>query len=127
MTTAEPARVKDRSDGHLLVGAALIVVGLAFLADQLTWWDFRISEHFWPVILLFLGSVRVLFPGYKNGCQRSRRGGVWLLSIGLWGAISEFELFGLDYSTSWPLLIVAVGLNMVMKSFAAPDIHAREH
>lgn len=107
----------ENGDSHLFVGAALILVGLALLADQITWWDFRISAHFWPFILLILGAARLIAPGYKNGCRRSRRSGVWLLSIGVWGTISEFQLFGLDYSTSWPLLIVAAGLNMVWRSF----------
>lgn len=106
----------ENDDGHLFMGAALIFVGLVFLADQITWWDFRISGHFWPFILLILGAARLVAPGYKNGCRRSRRSGVWLVTIGLWGLISEFELFGFDYSTSWPLLIVAAGLNMVWRS-----------
>lgn len=119
MTTTDKVTrpAADNSDRHMFIGAALIFVGLLFFADQVSWWDFRISGHFWPFILLILGAARLVAPGYKHGCRRSRRFGVWLVSIGVWGVMSEFELFGFDYSTSWPLLIVAAGLNMVWRSF----------
>lgn len=31
--------------------------------------------------------------------------------------VSEFQLFGLDYSISWPLLVIGAGINMVWRSF----------
>ena len=111
---------RDTGDGHLLLGAALILVGLAFLADQADLIHVTISERIWPFFPLFYGLVRLFAPGYRNGRRRPRRGAVWLLSIGIYGLISQYRLFGLDYSTSWPLLIVAAGLNMVLKSFEAP-------
>ena len=111
---------RDDGDGPVLFGAALILVGLAFLADQADLIHVTLSERMWPFILLFFGLVRLFVPGYRHGRRRPRRGAVWLLSIGIYGLVSEYRLFGLDYATSWPLLIVAAGLNMVLKSFEAP-------
>jgi hypothetical protein len=115
---------RESGDGHVLLGAALILLGLAFLADQADVIHVTISERMWPFIPLFFGLVRLFAPGYRHGRRRPRRGAVWLLSIGLYGLVSQYRLFGLDYSTSWPLLIVAVGLNMVLKSFDAPCARA---
>jgi hypothetical protein len=40
-----------------------------------------------------------------------------LTAVGVWGLISEARLFGFDYSTSWPLLIIAAGMIMVWRAF----------
>jgi hypothetical protein len=62
----------------------------------------------------------MMVPGEHRGRPRTRRSGFWLLAVGAWGLISESEWFGFDYSTSWPLLIVALGINIVWKSLEAP-------
>ena len=118
METNTPAAAPvERQDGngHVLVGAALILIGLAFLADQADWLEFSISARLWPLALILFGVARLLAPG-----KRPRRTAVWLFAIGIWGLISEFEWFGLGYATSWPLLIVAAGLNIVLKSLEPP-------
>jgi hypothetical protein len=105
----------DSSDeGHLLnrrvlVGIAMMLVGVAMLADRNDGWRLD-SSGWWPLFVLFVGAVKVVDPGYRKGRRRSRRGGVWLLAVGAWGLVSEAELFGFDYTTSWPLLIIALGL-----------------
>jgi hypothetical protein len=123
-TETPPARndTHDDGDAHILHGAVLILIGLAFLADTADWMHVTLSVRFWPFIPLFFGVARLLVPGYSKGRRRSRRSAVWLLSIAAYGFISEYGLFGLDYSTSWPLLIIVAGLNMVLKSLEAPCV-----
>ena len=137
MTTAEhaPGAPQTAGSGSMLVGVAMILVGLLFLADRAVWLDVRISAHHWPLIPMFFGTVRMLAPGYRDGRRHSRRSGLWLLAIGVWGTISEFQLFGLDYSISWPLLVIAAGINTVWRSFEPEGVgraarraeHAREN
>ena len=119
MTIEQDARGIDR--GHVAIGAAIIMVGLAFFADQANWWHFHLSARLWPLILVFIGLARMAWPRRDTRERRSRRGGLWLLMIGVWGLISEFRLFGLHYGTSWPLLIVAAGINMVWKALEQPS------
>lgn len=104
-----------RDHRHIVVGGTLIIAGIGFLAGQLGWVLFTIRPQHWPLILVFLGLMRLVLPATDG--RRNYRGGIWLLSIGGWGLVSEFGLFGLHYGRSWPLLIVAVGLNMVLQSF----------
>ena len=118
MTTEQDGQDIDR--GHVAIGAAIILIGLAFFGAQADWWDFRISARFWPFILLFMGAARMVWPRVRQGHRPSRRGGLWLLMIGAWGLISEFRLLGLHYGTSWPLLIVAAGINMVWRALEEP-------
>jgi hypothetical protein len=106
--------------GQVLLGLALIVLGLGFLLHRLDLWHIHLSARYWPFILIFIGAARLLYGPFRTRRGRTRRGGVWMINIGLWGLISEFQLFGLDYGTSWPLLIVAVGLNIVWRSLEEP-------
>lgn len=126
MTTVDESErgPEEPSNNHVLLGAALMLIGFAFLADQIRWFDVEIS--YWPLIPLFIGAAKMLAPGYRAGRRRSRRGGFWLVAVGVWGLICEFELFGLDYSTAWPLLIVAAGLNIVLRSLDVPAQRVKE-
>ena len=105
---------------RVLLGLALMLLGAAFLADRLDLWHLELSSHFWPFIPLLIGLARVIDPPVSRRGHRSRRGGMWLIYVGVWGLISEFHLFGLDYHDSWPLLIIAAGLNIVWRSFEPP-------
>jgi hypothetical protein len=114
MTHAD--QTPDASDRRRLrLGLALIVIGLAIMAKRLDLWELHFSREFWPVIPLAIGVLHILVGG-----RRKIRGGMWLIYVGVWGLISEFHFFGLDYGTSWPLLIIAVGLNTVWRSLESP-------
>lgn len=110
-------------DRRFLFGMALMLIGVAFLLDRFAIVD--VTGDYWPFILIFLGLVRLLFPSRSGQVVRSRRPGVLLLLIGLWGLVSEFHVWGFEYETSWPLLIVIWGLMLVWRSFEGPDRCAR--
>ena len=111
-----------RSMVHLMTGLVLIVVGIAFMVDRITILD--IEGRWWPFILLVLGAVKFVAPSASRRGIGSRRPGAWLLFIGLWGLVNEFYLFGLDYATSWPLMIVGVGIMIVWRAFEGPHVCA---
>jgi len=105
---------------HVLVGLAIMLVGVALMTDRGDGWNLEPSG-WWPLLLLFLGALRMIDPGLRRGRRRSRRGGLWLLAVGTWGLVSEAELFGLDYSTSWPLLIIAAGLIIAWRAIEGTE------
>ena len=96
------------------MGLIIIVVGLSLLADRVGDWDIRLTSHMWPFILIVIGVVRALDAVYApEGQRRSSRSGLWLIYLGGWGLINEFHVFGFNYGTSWPLLVVGAGLMIV--------------
>jgi hypothetical protein len=118
MSTDQEPDGPDRK--RVLLGLAFILLGLSFMAYGLDVWELRLSRQFWPFIPLVLGVVKLIDPPLDKRDRRSRRGGMWLINVGLWGLISEYELFGFGYSTSWPLLIIAAGLNIVWRACESP-------
>lgn len=120
--TEQPYPEESRHDARVLLGSAIILIGVAMLVERNDGWAIRLDASWWPLLLLLLGFVKLVAPGERRGRPRSRRSAIWLLSIGTWGLISEAELFGLDYSTSWPLLVVALGLNIAWGALEAPPV-----
>lgn len=115
-----PERERQRSSGHVFVGLVIVLVGLVMLAERTGLDGIHLSGHFWPFILIALGAVKSLDPGEHGGRRRSRRGGLWLMYVGGWGLVNEFHLFGLDYGSSWPLLIIGAGVGLVWRAFDHP-------
>lgn len=41
--------------------------------------------------------------------------GVWLIAIGAWMLVSQAQMFGLSFHTSWSLLVVMAGMLIVVR------------
>ena len=120
--TQQPGTVRDtKADtGRIFLGLLIMLIGLAILGDKTGFDGVHLSGHYWPLILIILGVVKMLNPGECRGRLRSRRGGTWLLFVGCWGLVSELRLFGFDYGTSWPLLIIGAGVGIVWRACEDP-------
>lgn len=111
--------------GPIVAGLLLFGLGAAMLLDTAGIMHVRAGRLVAPFVLIAIGSAMVLTKG-GIGCRvreddvRLRRrggsfGGVWLIGVGCWLLISRTHVFGLDYSTSWPLLIVLAGLMIAIR------------
>ncbi len=95
--------------------------GALLLIDRLGLAEIHITAHLWPILPLGLGVLRLIDPPVTaDGRPRGRRSAIWLVFIGCWGLLNELHLFGLDYGSSWPLLLIFVGVNMVWRSTEMP-------
>jgi hypothetical protein len=103
---------------RMISGLLLIGLGLAFFFDQLDFLDVRGLWQYWPVALIIIGVLRLVQPDRPE----QRYSGLWWLLIGVWALVSSFELFGLDWSNSWPLLIVAAGISIVFRAVVPPPV-----
>jgi hypothetical protein len=111
---------RPRNPGRIVGGLAVVLVGLSMLAEQAGFQGLHLSGRFWPLILIAIGAVRLAEVSGRDGRPRSRRVGVWLIFVGVWGLINEFHAFGLDYGTSWPILIIGAGVGMVWRALEHP-------
>jgi hypothetical protein len=104
--------------GRVFAGLIIIAAGVMLLADRIGISGIHLSGRYWPLLLVAFGCVRLFDPPTRrNGARRSRWTGVWFIYLGFWGLVSEFHVFGLDYNSSWPLLIVGAGLGIVWRAF----------
>jgi len=109
--------------GPILVGLILAFIGLAMLADRTGLsGGLHLAGKFWPIVIIAFGITRLVArPAPRTGHPQSRWTGIWFIYLGLWFFINEFHVFGLWYTTSWPLLIVGTGLGMIWRALEASD------
>jgi hypothetical protein len=110
-----------QSTAQIVVGLIVLGMGALLMLDRYS--DIRLIRSWWPLIPMLMGAARVATaaPG-PDGRVHGRRSGVWLIMIGLWALVSDSQLFGLTFATSWPLLIIGVG---VLKVWRALETGAR--
>jgi hypothetical protein len=120
-----PLQEGGRHYGRIIGGIAVILVGLSMLADRAGFDGVHLSGRDWPLILVAIGLLRLAdVSGQPAGRRRWR--GAWLVYVGCWGLLNEFHVFGLDYGTSWPLLVVGAGVAIVWRAFAGRPGPVRE-
>jgi hypothetical protein len=100
---------------HFVLGVILLSFGAALLALNL---GFDVPWHLWryfPVPMIAFGLWGILSPARDF----DRVGALWLLTGGLYCLIGVFQLFGLGWSTAWPLYIVAAGIVVIARKDGA--------
>jgi len=111
--TGEVGMERQRKiNGRLVLGGFLMLLGVVMLADQLGVVGVGPFWEYWPVLLIGFGAVRLIVPDEPDG----RWGGAWLLLVGLYCGASAWHWFGLDWGTSWPLMVIAAGLMIVARA-----------
>lgn len=117
----EPDRGGGRSAG-IWIGAVLVLLGAALLIDQfvpgVSLW------RFWPLIIIVLG-LRGMFPDSKGRWTPKRLGdglfgvAVGLVLLGQMLGILAWDVW-LSILSLWPLLLVALGLEVLGKGLRTP-------
>jgi hypothetical protein len=64
--------------------------------------------------LIVLGLIGIAAPSR----HMSRGGGISVLAAGLYCEISMLHLFDLDWSSAWPIFIMAAGLGVILEPSA---------
>jgi len=109
--------------GQRVAGVMLIAVGGAFFLDQLGFVDARELWHYWPVLLIIAGAMRML--GRRTAGDLTS--GLWTVFVGAW-LLANFEgWFGIDFGNSWPFLLIAWGLTLLLRPVIARSVRAGQH
>lgn len=105
---------------QLLWGLMLIGIGAAFLADQLGYANIYDLWHFWPLIMVVVGVIKMIgFPTAKDFIS-----GLWSVVIGLWLFANFEHMFNMYFDNSWPFLIIAWGVILIIKPFVRDRLAA---
>jgi hypothetical protein len=120
----EENRTMDKSQkakyrGELIWGILLILAGGVFLLSNFDILEIDALWNHWPLIFVLVGL-------FKLTAVRSIKDigpPMWWVFIGSWLYVSVFEIFGLGFSRSWPILIIAWGVSTLWNVFTKESRH----
>ena len=116
----EARRGVGRHRDQLGWGLFMIGMGVWFLLIQQGVLSWDAWHTWWPFAVVALGVLGIA----TARDVKSFGSGVTTMFIGLWLAATVHEWYGLRWSNSWPLSLVAVGLG-TLAEWAASVIEAR--
>jgi hypothetical protein len=96
---------------QLMWGLVLVIVGVTFALDQMDVIDIRGVWHYWPLLIVISGINKMI--GYPTAKHFSSA--LWMVFIGLWLFAVLDHMFGLTFRNSWPFLIIACGVSMIIE------------
>ncbi len=102
---------------HITTGLVLIGLGALFFADSRGWLHLQQLRSYWPALIGLVGLGQMV--GARDAGQMAKGGFLIFLSVWLYASIEN--LWGLDFSNSWPLLLIAVGLGKIATGLAGPS------
>jgi hypothetical protein len=102
-----------RSSGKGLPSGAmfLIFVGFLFLLGNV--FSYHFVSHGWPLILIYLGVMRIVQIRQRTACRCMRcqsaslTGPAVLITLGILFLLDGF--LGIDFSRTWPALLIVIG------------------
>eukprot|EP01133_Synstelium_polycarpum_P015886 gene15886-18879_t len=112
---------------QLLWGVLLIAIGAIILLDRLDviiLHDYYALWHYWPVIMALFGLNKLLAPV----SAKQVLSGLWLIFFAAWWYVSYEELWNLSFYNSWPALLIAWGVGLVIEPLPSmknkPPLHS---
>ena len=109
----------NKHKGSLVIGVALIVVGVLFVAVPSGKVFVSLLIRFWPLLLVLFGLFRIGGFLYR-GCPRSPIAGALIVGMGCLFLISNFTTGNpfQAYGRFWPFLLVAFALGELIFQYS---------
>jgi len=102
---------RRRGSGGLIPGLIMILVGMLFLLERFDYLSMGDVGRLWPLVIIAIGAMQLLRPEGRRS--------IFVLLLGVWFLINTFELGGLDWADSWPVLIIFIGASFVFDSLVS--------
>jgi hypothetical protein len=104
-----------RNRDTLVWGLILMSLGVTFLLTNSGVWPNDTLRHWWPVLVIISGVGSL--PAARG--PRGIGSAVTTSAIGAWLLVASNNWYGLGWSRSWPLVIVAFGLGTFVEAMVA--------
>jgi hypothetical protein len=96
--------------GSVMFGLLLAAAGVLLLLGNFGVIALQPYWMYWPMILVALAASKMIFPKHRKQFAE----GVWLLTLGAWLQLSILGWYGLNFSNSWPMLLVGFGIHLLI-------------
>lgn len=111
---------------QLVWGLLLIAAGSAILLDRAGMLDLDLDLarlwHYWPALLVFVGLTQLIPPT----TPRYLLNGLWKMFFAAWWYVSFEHVMDLTFADTWPALIVAWGVGLVLQPLLTKNMTTKE-
>jgi predicted membrane protein len=101
--------LRGRGRGGMVVGAIIVLVGLAFLLDNMGIISIDRIWRFWPMLVVLAGVLNFIY--------RHRPWGTFLVLAGVLLQLNQLGKIRFGWAQFWPLMLIALGLLVLWGSF----------
>jgi predicted membrane protein len=102
----------SRVSGRMIAGAILIVLGIVFTLDNFGLVEAGDVFHYWPLILVGFGLLKVARAHYAEG----RLAGALVAGAGVLFLLRSLHVFEFRLREAWPFLLLMGGALLVWQS-----------
>jgi len=102
-----------RGHPEIAWGIILVAAGAIWLLNNIGVICLHRFWSHWPLLIVLFGVIRLFQAG--NWDQRGHA--IWWIFIGAWLYVSIWELWGLGFEQSWPLLLIGWGISILWRTF----------
>jgi hypothetical protein len=102
---SDELRPRVNTEG-VVIGVVIMLLGTTIMLDRAGVIHLYGQVVFWPFVLITIGLIKLL-----RRRDDGRREGGWWVFLGTWLLLNDIGL--LQFRTSWPLILVAVGCSIV--------------
>ena len=93
---------------HVLWGIVLIAAGCLFLLDRMDLYEVEDIWRYWPIVISIAGVIEMVSARNIRGVTA----GLMNIVVGVWLYACIEDLWGLNFGNSWPVLVIAFGVNV---------------
>lgn len=104
-----------RNRDTLVWGLILMALGVTFLLTNSGLWPNDTLRHWWPMLVIISGLASLPHARGPRGVGSA----VTTAALGTWLLVATNDWYGLGWSRSWPLAIVAIGLGTLTEAIVA--------
>ena len=104
-----------RNRDTLVWGLILMALGVTFLLTNSGVWPNDTLRRWWPVLVILSGLGSLPMARGPRGVGSA----VTTAALGSWLLVANNDWYGLGWSRSWPLAIVAIGLGTLTEAIVA--------
>jgi len=94
--------LRGRGRGGIVAGGILVLIGLAFLLDNLGIISISYLWRFWPMLVILAGVLNFLY--------RHRPWGTLLMLAGIVFQLNQLGITHFGWAQFWPMILIGLGL-----------------
>lgn len=108
----------QRNSSQVILGVIVLVIGVLFLADNLSLFSVRHVIGFWPALFIGIGTVK-LYQARSSGQASSYAIGGGLLLIGGLMVLNQIGFIHFRLRDWWPAILIAIGASVLWRGVNA--------